>query len=309
MGSVAPARRSTATLARATVARGAMGSRSWPELLAGLKPHSASVLLHTGAVAAVVLVTPLVAEDAEQALTVQIVETMQRPAELIRPRPAEEAQEPRAAETVPSPEPPRPRLVPDEARMSRVKRARPYHRSAAALEQADPKLSPPDAKPAFELAEPAPLFEIPMEATVQGGEGIEVLAVGAGPGNVLAAPGRPGTRGVKGPVREATRPADVELAESWEITREPVPLNADELRPVYPAQARAQGLEAVVTVQLMIDASGRVVRARLARSAGPSFNRSALDHCRKLRFLPAQANGAPVASRILWEVVYRFHNR
>jgi TonB family protein len=309
MASAAAARRSTPTPSRATLVRSPMSSRSWPELLAGLKPHSASMLLHVGAVAGVALVTPWLAEDAAGVLAVQIVETARPSAQSGRPRPAAERERVHRPEPAPSPEPPRPKLVPDEARMSRVRRARPYHPNARALERADPKLSSPDGKPAFQLPQPAPLFEIPMEATVEGGEGIEVVAVGNGRGNVLATPGRPGVRGVKGPGREPTRLPGLKLAESWQITREPVPLNAEELKPVYPPQARARGLEAKVTVELLIDASGRVVRARLVRSAEPSFNRSALDHCRQLRFAPAQANGAPVASRIVWEVVYRFANR
>jgi TonB family protein len=279
-----------------------MATRSWRDALTGIQPHSASVLVHAGIVAGLVLVTPLAAEDRPEVLAVEIIETAQHPASLVQPEPEPEPEPP------PRMEPSRPRVVPNHACMKLVKRARPHHPNAAVLNELERSTSSPDAEPSLEPSEPAPLFEIPMEATVHGGDGIEVLAVERGSGNVLADPRRPGVRGGRGSGKPTQAP-NVELAESWEITAEPVPRNDHELEPVYPPEARARGLEAVVAVALIIDAKGRVVKARLVRSGGPGFDRSALAYCRQLRFRPAEANGVPVASRIVWEVYYRFHNR
>ena len=203
-----------------------MARRSWRDALTAIKPHSASVLVHIGIVVGIVLATPLAAEDSAEALVVEIIETVQHPASRLRPKP-EEPEPAKPAE----PEPPRPKLVPNQARIKRVKRARPYHPNAAALNEAERRPAPPDAKLSLSPSEPAPLFEIPMEATVQGGEGIEVVAVSRGSGNVMADPRRPGVRGGKGSGKP-TRLPDVDLAESWEITAEPVPLNDHDLRPV-----------------------------------------------------------------------------
>jgi outer membrane biosynthesis protein TonB len=244
------------------------------ERLAALKPHSASVALHAAALTAMVLLAPLAAEDRGQVVTVEIVDQPKQVAKPVEAKRPAEAQQPKA-DPEPDPKPPRPMLIPDQAPLRRVSRARPYHPRARALNEVDRSRSPAEAKPLFEAPRQAPLFEVPMQSTVGGGEGIEVVAFGQGPGNVFADPRRPGTRGVIGPARDSTRVPAVKLSNSWEITAEPEALNDHELKPVYPPEARARRLEAVVAVELVIDATGRVVRARVVQSAGPTFQRVA----------------------------------
>ncbi len=73
--------------------------------------------------------------------------------------------------------------------------------------------------------------------------------------------------------------------------------------PDYPPEAKAEGLEAKVVLELEIDATGKVTRATVVDPAGHGFDESAIAAAKKLEFDPAKrANGAPAPSRIF----YRF---
>jgi protein TonB len=262
-----------------------------------------SVLLHVGLVVGVVLLIPSVQEESPQVIEVEIFKTVQPPQKAVELAPQAVPQ------TEPEPEPTiqRPPRVPDRIVVKKVeKEAWPYHPQADLINRQE--AASPDATPSLELPKKVPGFEIAMEATVEGGEGIEVLAVAGTTGNVLADPDRPGSPDVQGPPPAPTRPPDVELSDSWEITVEPKPINDRDFEPDYPFEARARGIEAVVVIELLIDSRGRVARARVVRSGGGDFDAAGLAYCRKLRFKPAEANGVPVATRIEWTVLFRCHN-
>ncbi len=266
----------------------------------GLNPYVVSVLLHVGLMAGLVLLAPLVREEPPQLIEVEIIKTVQPSRKVVEP-------EPPAEEKEPEPRIQRPPRVPDRVVVKKVeKEARPYHPQADLINQEE--AASPDATPSIELPEKVPAFEISMEATVEGGEGIEVVAVAGKTGNVLADPDRPGSPDAQGPPPDPTGPPDVELSDSWEISVEPEPVNDHEFKPDYPAEARARGLEATVVIELWIDARGRVVRSRVARSGGGDFDAAGLAYCRRLRFKPAEANGVPVATRIEWTVMFRYRN-
>ena len=261
-------------------------------LLDVLKSHLASLLLHSGVILAVVLLTTFAVHEPEDVIEVEIIES--RAPE--PPRPPEKRPE--------QPEPERPARVPEDVPMRKVEEeARAYHPRALDLNRLERRV-PTAGDPSTALP---PAFAISMEATVAGGDGIEVVAVGGDSANVLADPGRPGFHGPHDPSATHGIPAG-ELADSWEITEEPEPLNDASFRPVYPPEARVRRLESVVQVELMIDTTGTVAGARVVTSGGRQFSDSALDYCRRLRFKPARANQIAVASRIVWEVVYRFSN-
>ena len=277
--------------------------RRWPRLprlSSALQSHGVSVLVHGAGLAALLALTPLAARLGEP-IEVELVAAV-----VPRQRRAPEPPPPPAVESSADPEPPRPDRVPREARVERVRNPRAHHARARDLRELAER-TPPDETPASVDLTPAPRFEVSMEATVEGDEGVEVLASGAGK-NARADPGQRGVRGVRGPAPPRRRPARVDLAESWEISTLPEPLNSRRIKPAYPATARSQGVEAVVVLELDIDAEGRVVDAELVRRAGNGFDRSALAYCRKLRFSPARAGDKPVAARIRWEVHYRFDN-
>ena len=76
--------------------------------------------------------------------------------------------------------------------------------------------------------------------------------------------------------------------------------------PAYPAQARAAQIEADVPLELIVDATGRVVAARLLRAIGYGLDDAALQGVRAFRFLPALRHGRATRVRMRWSVLFRF---
>ncbi len=76
--------------------------------------------------------------------------------------------------------------------------------------------------------------------------------------------------------------------------------------PEYPAGAKAQGLEATVTLELEIDVSGKVTKATVVSPAGHGFDASASAAALKLEFSPAlRADGTPAPARILYRFTFK----
>ena len=67
-----------------------------------------------------------------------------------------------------------------------------------------------------------------------------------------------------------------------------------EVRPIYPAEARADKLEGTVTVDAIIDTTGAVYEAMVVGSI-PGLDQAALDAVKQWRFQPGLLNGEPVA--------------
>ncbi len=59
------------------------------------------------------------------------------------------------------------------------------------------------------------------------------------------------------------------------------------IQPVYPEEARKQGIEGMVLVNVLVDASGEVVQAKIERSDAPVLDKAALDAIRRWKFTPA----------------------
>src|SRR5678816_3800774 len=66
----------------------------------------------------------------------------------------------------------------------------------------------------------------------------------------------------------------------------------------YPPEALKEKLEANVELELSIDETGHVIHARVTAPAGHGFDESALLAVKKIVFVPAKKNGAPVAATI-----------
>jgi TonB family protein len=73
----------------------------------------------------------------------------------------------------------------------------------------------------------------------------------------------------------------------------------------YPVDARADDVEGDVGLEIVVDAEGRVVDARVAKSAGHGFDESALAAIRRYRFSAAQRDGRNVRVRMPWTVQFR----
>lgn len=104
-----------------------------------------------------------------------------------------------------------------------------------------------------------------------------------------------------GPVRaRAADAADPAEARKPVLTKAPTVITP--ATPEYPAEARAQGLTASVTLQLVISEAGQVTDATVLTPAGHGFDEAALAAARQLAFSPAEVDGKPAAVR----VEYRF---
>jgi TonB family protein len=88
--------------------------------------------------------------------------------------------------------------------------------------------------------------------------------------------------------------------ETGVLTRAPAVLQPVE--PEYPEAARAAGLTGVVMLEVEISETGEVTDAVVTGPAGQGFDEAALAAARKLRFSPAEIDGAPAPVRI----EYRF---
>ena len=75
--------------------------------------------------------------------------------------------------------------------------------------------------------------------------------------------------------------------------------------PVYPPAARAAAVEADLPLEIVVDAKGTVVDARLLKHAGYGLDEAALSAVRAYRFIPAQRAGHGVSVRMRWVVDFR----
>jgi periplasmic protein TonB len=77
-------------------------------------------------------------------------------------------------------------------------------------------------------------------------------------------------------------------------------------RPPYPHEAFAKKVEGTVEVEIVIDARGSVVAARVVRSI-PLLDTAALATVREWRFVPALKHGQPVASIAFAPITFRIY--
>ena len=78
------------------------------------------------------------------------------------------------------------------------------------------------------------------------------------------------------------------------------------VRPEYPQDAFVKKVEGVVNVEILIDASGRVVRTRVTRSV-PLLDAAAVAAVRQWVFAPAMQGGRPVATVALAPVTFTLY--
>jgi TonB family protein len=70
------------------------------------------------------------------------------------------------------------------------------------------------------------------------------------------------------------------------------------IAPVYPTEARAQGVEADVVLAIVVTAAGTVSQARVEKRAGFGFDEAVLAAVRAARFTAAQREGRAVPVRM-----------
>jgi periplasmic protein TonB len=75
--------------------------------------------------------------------------------------------------------------------------------------------------------------------------------------------------------------------------------------PPYPTEARAEGVEGDVLLEIVVDPRGVVTRARVLRSASRWLDEAALAAVTNFRFAPATLAGRAVSVRMRWPVEFR----
>jgi TonB family protein len=121
---------------------------------------------------------------------------------------------------------------------------------------------------------------VPGSGTAGGGGGTAASGLGRGSG----APGLP------------AQPAIIRT------NREAKPMQA--VRAAYPPMALRMGMEADVTLRILVDAEGNVTKAEITRSGGAGFDDEALKAIKQSRFEPAQKDGQNIPAEFTY--IYRF---
>ena len=190
------------------------------------------------------------------------------------------------------PPPPPPPLPKGSAMLERAEPAKPV--------TPDPKPQKPDFKVDVPKEEPlkpeARTPESEQHGSPNGSDigmaegmevGVEGGVVGGVPGGVIG--GVIGGTG-DGPVLDYDQP--------------PRPIKIT--KPQYPQEAFVKKIEGIVEVEILIDASGNVTRARVVQSI-PALDQAAVQTVYQWRFSPAIKNGHPVATIARAPVTFRIY--
>jgi protein TonB len=219
-----------------------------------------------------------------------------------RPKPPAPIPEPLVAEPPkpepPKPEPPRPKPARNEAKPE----SKPTPK---------PEPMPARAEPPAEPPRPVRRFSVAMEATVSTG-GVAVPAAPAGQAFTAGArDGSPDGERVLGlapvPAPPVSPPPPRALRAS-EVSRPPRLLtqpSVADMKRLYPETARKDGLEADVSLRILVGTSGEVEEVRLVRGAGSGFDEVAQELVRRFRFEAGTRDGRPVAVWIPWTYKFR----
>lgn len=225
-----------------------------------------------------------------------------RPQEKVVPKP-----KPVTMEVVSKPKPPPPPKVeppkPEEPKpLPKVEPPKPVKVTKAPPPPPPPPSNQPPPPPSNE---PPPPIQIglSLSSTAKGGDFVAPV------GNTLSgdASGKaadPNAAKAYAAPPGPARPVETgqRFVPSYKVS-EPPKLVGD-FKPPYPEEARREGLEGQVTLQLTIDGNGKVTKARVVQKAGNGFDEAAIEGARKLRFSPATLDGEPVTTEITYVMTF-----
>jgi TonB family protein len=83
----------------------------------------------------------------------------------------------------------------------------------------------------------------------------------------------------------------------------PIPKKTKFVQPVYPPEARAQGIRGIVIIELIIDARGHVAQASVLRSV-PGLDDAAVVAARQWEYEPVKVDGKPVSVRLTVPITF-----
>lgn len=88
------------------------------------------------------------------------------------------------------------------------------------------------------------------------------------------------------------------LKEIGEVDKQPDPINPA-VWPVYPKEAKEQGIEGTVYIKLLVNEKGVVEKAVIEQSDAEIFNKVSIDAAMKWKFKPAMKQGLPVSTWVM----------
>jgi TonB family protein len=83
----------------------------------------------------------------------------------------------------------------------------------------------------------------------------------------------------------------------------PIPKKTKFVQPVYPPEARAQGIRGIVILELVIDTQGHVAQASVLRSV-PGLDEAAVVAARQWEYEPVKVGGKPVSLRLTVPITF-----
>lgn len=83
------------------------------------------------------------------------------------------------------------------------------------------------------------------------------------------------------------------------------PVRTDKATAEYPADAKREGLEGIVSIELVIGTDGNVTSARVLDPVGHGFDEAALSAAKRFTFKPALRDGKPVVAKIRYAYTFR----
>jgi protein TonB len=189
----------------------------------------------------------------------------------------------------PAADPPRNEPVPNDLpALAPVKEARVRHEAVAvrAVVPAAPKSedTPPAQAPHALVSDDAlPHFTIVTSPTNTGGQN---LAKSSGVATTFAGAPDDDAPYAEGAVDAPARPAR-------------------QVRPEYPVQARSNGIEGLVKLEIVLSSAGVVTSVRALSHPGYGFEEEAIVAARRTPFTPAMKRGRAVPVRMVWTVEFQ----
>lgn len=227
--------------------------------------------------------------------------------ELRAPPPPKPQLPPVAPEPTPEPEAkPEPKPKPKPKPKPRPKKRRPKPKPKPA-ELVPPTADPIDAPPAPKKNEKVRrIVGLSLGSTVKGGQGPSFAVGNTRMGRTARQAEDPKAAKRLAPEAAPTQRANRAATRIPTAARTIKPKVKKRALPVYPPQLRAQGVEAQLTVAVIVGASGRVKRAWVVKSSGyPAFDKAALDAAKKTVWSPARRGGRPIDYQLSFQTRFR----
>ncbi|MBN2340156.1 MAG: energy transducer TonB [Deltaproteobacteria bacterium] len=213
-------------------------------------------------------------------------------------------------ELAPEPEPePEVEVEPDKPKLT------PQPKAEMPEPEPEPEEIPEEPPPPPEAKEAPPVFDLGDNTFAQNGQGAG-WALQRSEGNTKFAGVQKGTESVRGTAPKRTETTTLSKpkptfspvpAKDW--SRKPEPADSVDSMPEYPFEAKRDGVEGKVRLQVFIGKDGLVKKVRIISDPGKGLGESSKKHALQKKWRPAlDKNGNPVDTIIVWTYTFILDN-